>query len=1254
MRGLIVRSIAVLVACAAAVLAPWSARALHRETPFMLTISCRSTADPIGTCVPNTDASHPFAQGEVARWIGFESTTDIMGNGSSGSEIFLFDNNPPRNMRQVTNHPTGDSRNASTVSNGSTMVFDSSSDLRNNGITARQIFMWDRESGQYTQLTNGTADSVRPRISGSGNLVAFESAADLVGDGTTGTNIYYWQPSQICDFNGCRYIRRVTSGPGISGNVVTGGGDNGQLLLFNSNSPVTGFSNGFQQIFMYERGTNRRIQLTAFGADSIKPTMNNDGRLIVFQSQADVLGNGSTGWEIFLLDRETGIFRQLTNTGGDSFNASMGGGGRYITFISTGDVVGNGSTGQHLFLYDLIWNEVYQVTKGAGSSDNPVSTADTIFFFDSSADPLKLGLTGNHVYALNVFNTLPRRSPGTQEFDFQPGNGTSGSEVRLTTRDGVYTAPIGEGGMDIRITGQDFDGEGGVSVPMDSISIPPVPVPSFGAVCFEPTGSGIGSIDCNGGKQDLDVLALQDHDLDETEDPFCLLGCRENDASCQGPLIGPHFDSCPKCLLGICNGGLNAGLACQTNTGCPLGECISRVCDSGIHVDEACTADTDCVIEGTCEDGQIPVCNGPVSTSVDGVYTAGAMNIAIPLTAKISIEPGLDNQFCTGDDTYRLSGIEATLRLTTGTTTAGITDADNLPGVAIGASETGAPFNCDKLQEKDVTGARLVGAVPFLDVPAIPGLRDVILTWRFQAAFGPPCTANCPQPCTVDAECNDGNLCNGNETCVANNCQPGIPKNCNDGNACNGVETCAPATGECGTGPAPVCNDNNPCTDDACDFFFGCRHDFNEAPCNDGNACSSADACFLGQCQGTLTAAAIACNQGDGDYCNGAESCNVLTGACDPGTPLVCNDNNDCTDDACYPLVGCAYQADDSNTCTDNDACTTDLCNTGTCVSTAVACSDNDPCNGLEACNPGTGLCDPGVALVCDDNNTCTSDACTPGVGCEFTAIAGPCDDGNACSSADSCFLGQCQGTLTPGAVTCNAGDGDPCNGAEACDPGTGACLPGPAPTCDDNNSCTDDSCVPFVGCVGTPNDLNPCTDNDTCTTDVCSAGVCVATPVACSNGDACDGLESCNPGTGLCDPGVPLVCDDFVACTQDFCDPLSGCGIGLPAGIEGIICILDQMRTVLLESQFGTVAPKLKRRLNRSIDRTQNLYRAALSTSVQKEQDLLRAGNKRLVRFLRLVERGLGKDKIVASVANPLIDLARSARDATQALIVP
>ena len=44
---------------------------------------------------------------------------------------------------------------------------------------------------------------------------------------------------------------------------------------------------------------------------------------------------------------------------------------------------------------------------------------------------------------------------------------------------------------------------------------------------------------------------------------------------------------------------------------------------------------------------------------------------------------------------------------------------------------------------------------------------------------------------------------------------------CDDGNACNGIETCDGATG-CVPGTPPVCDDGNTCTDDSCDPAIGC------------------------------------------------------------------------------------------------------------------------------------------------------------------------------------------------------------------------------------------------------------------------------------------------------------------------------------------------------------------------------------------------------------------------------------------------
>jgi len=45
------------------------------------------------------------------------------------------------------------------------------------------------------------------------------------------------------------------------------------------------------------------------------------------------------------------------------------------------------------------------------------------------------------------------------------------------------------------------------------------------------------------------------------------------------------------------------------------------------------------------------------------------------------------------------------------------------------------------------------------------------------------------------AQCDDGNACNGAETCSGGRCQGGTPLMCDDGNACNGAETCDPRGG---------------------------------------------------------------------------------------------------------------------------------------------------------------------------------------------------------------------------------------------------------------------------------------------------------------------------------------------------------------------------------------------------------------------------------------------------------------------------
>src|SRR4051812_2009308 len=76
----------------------------------------------------------------------------------------------------------------------------------------------------------------------------------------------------------------------------------------------------------------------------------------------------------------------------------------------------------------------------------------------------------------------------------------------------------------------------------------------------------------------------------------------------------------------------------------------------------------------------------------------------------------------------------------------------------------------------------------------------------------------------------------------------------------------------------------------------------------------------------------------------------------------------------------CAADAD----CDDGNPCTADACREGSCELTAepidIDCSDDDLCNGKEACD-GLGRCLDGTPLVVDDGIACTVDTCDPATG---------------------------------------------------------------------------------------------------------------------------------------------------------------------------------------------------------------------------------------------------------------------------------
>ncbi len=400
--------------------------------------------------------------------------------------------------------------------------------------------------------------------------------------------------------------------------------------------------------------------------------------------------------------------------------------------------------------------------------------------------------------------------------------------------------------------------------------------------------------------------------------------------------------------------------------------------------------------------------------------------------------------------------------------------------------------------------------------------------------------------------CDDGDACTFAEQCLAGKCQSGPAVNCNDGNPCTD-DSCAPESGclhvfnsapcsdgsvctlgdtcqngACAPGQVKSCDDGNPCTDDACDPATGCAHAFNQAPCDDQNACTTADTCSQGKCMF--------------------------------GLAVSCNDGNPCTTDSCAPATGCLFSLN-QGPCDDGNICTTgDHCNLGTCISSA--------------------------SLTCNDKNPCTEDACSPNVGCTFTPNQAACDDGNACTTGDLCLAGTCKGlqaadcsdgnlctddACNPATGCAHSSNAAPCDDKDVCTVGdacnAGSCKPGVALSCDDANPCTDDSCDAQKGCIHLPNSA-PCNDGSACTTgEVCSKGSCGGgTPVNCNDGnlctdDGCDPITGCTHannivpcddkdvcstgdacGGGTCNPGATLSCDDANPCTADSCNPATGC----------------------------------------------------------------------------------------------------------------
>jgi len=534
----------------------------------------------------------------------------------------------------------------------------------------------------------------------------------------------------------------------------------------------------------------------------------------------------------------------------------------------------------------------------------------------------------------------------------------------------------------------------------------------------------------------------------------CTQGDVCKDSACAGQAIDVALacDDGQVCTSEVCDTTLGcthiANLAaCNDGNACTVGDaCEDKVCMPGANTCQ-CSKDADC---GAFDDSNL--CNGTLFCDKSSLPFACKTNPATVVTCGSDADTACTTSQCDGA-TGKCGAVAAP--------DAKPCDADGDPctvgdACKSGLCTAGTALVCDdgnSCSDEACQGGTCV----------------------FSAKAG-PCNA-------------DDNACTQNDACEAKNCVAGAAKICDDGVLCT-ADSCTAATGTCAydkagangkacsdgsvctvsdacqggictPGAALPCSDANDCTLDLCSPLTGCKHDANTGPCDaDGNPCTEGDYCSAASC---IAGTVKVCNDGelctvdscsplsglchfdgagadgkgceDGSVCSVADGC--LDGGCKPGTPLSCDDKNDCTNDTCDAAKGCQHTH-----------------NSAACDADGNACTQNDTC--------ADGGCVAGSLKVCNDSNICTDDACAPASGtCPFppVAIGFPCDkDGNVCTDKDSCQAG-------------------------------GICMAGPAKNCDDSEFCTTDSCDPTLGCQHVA-----LADDVTCAaSQVCKAGKCAA-----------------------------------------------------------------------------------------------------------------------------------------------------------------
>ncbi|MBW2398913.1 MAG: alkaline phosphatase family protein, partial [Deltaproteobacteria bacterium] len=254
-----------------------------------------------------------------------------------------------------------------------------------------------------------------------------------------------------------------------------------------------------------------------------------------------------------------------------------------------------------------------------------------------------------------------------------------------------------------------------------------------------------------------------------------------------------------------CDDGNTADGDCCSST-CSY-ETPGSPCDDG----DACTSPDTCDGAGSCDAGAPVVCD-------DSLFCNGVESCDSGLGCQAGSPPNCDDgTFCT-DDSCDEGLTQCVNAVVHGNCSNGLfCDGDETCDPALDC-QAGTPVDCnDGLLCTD--DACIEATDQCANTPVVCDNGSFCDgTEGCDPLLG--CIAGPPVDCSDSVACTNDSCDEGSDICV------NTPDDfsCDDGQQCNGVETCDP-TLDCQAGTPLDCDDGDECTADSCDAISGCAHD---------------------------------------------------------------------------------------------------------------------------------------------------------------------------------------------------------------------------------------------------------------------------------------------------------------------------------------------------------------------------------------------------------------------------------------------